>query len=98
MLGFEDISKLPFEVSERIYQSYSGEMAEIMYLGDDGQELTYRKEAGDSDISGDYNVYNTKKEVTADGREAVLKGNGKNITWLSGRMAVFPILYIVKMG
>lgn len=71
-----DISTLPFEVSERIYQSYSGEMAEIMYFGDKGQELTYRKEAGNSDISGDYNVYNIEKEVMRDGRKAVLKGNG----------------------
>lgn len=72
-----DISALPFEVSECIYQSYSGTMAEITYLGAEGQALTYRKEAGDSDISGDYSVYNIEKEVTADGREAVLKGNGK---------------------
>ena len=85
-----DISTLPFEVSERIYQSYSGEMAEIMYLGDDGQDLTYRKKAGDSDISGDYNVYNTEKEVTADGREAVLKGNGNKYNlavWTYGRFS-----------
>ncbi len=40
-----------------------------------GQTLIYRKEAGDSDISGDYNVYDTEKEVDADGRDAVLKGN-----------------------
>lgn len=85
-----DISTLPFEVSERIYQSYSEEMAEIIYFGDDGQELTYRKEAGDSDISGDYNVYNNEKEVTADGREAVLKGNGKKYNlavWTYGRFS-----------
>lgn len=85
-----DISTLPFEVSERIYQSYNGEMAEIMYLGDDGQELTYRKEVGDSDISGDYNVYNTEKEVTADGKKAVLKGNGKKYNlavWTYGRFS-----------
>lgn len=85
-----DISTLPFEVSERIYQSYSGEMAEITYLGDGGQELTYRKEAGDSDISGDYNIYNIEKEVTADGREAVLKGNGNKYNlavWTYGRFS-----------
>ena len=85
-----DIPALPFEVTGRIYQSYSGEMAEITYFGDDGQALTYRKEAGDSDISGDYNVYNTEKEVTADGREAVLKGNGKKYNlavWTYGRFS-----------
>lgn len=85
-----DISTLPFEVSERIYQSYSGEMAEITYLGDGGQELIYRKEAGDSDISGDYNIYNIEKEVTADGREAVLKGNGNKYNlavWTYGRFS-----------
>lgn len=85
-----DISELPFEVSERIYQSYSGEMAEITYLGDGGQELTYRKEAGDSDISGDYNIYNIEKEVTVDGREAVLKGNGNKYNlavWTYGRFS-----------
>lgn len=70
-----DIPTLPFEVSGRVYQSYGGTVAEITYIGDGGQMLTYRKEAGDSDISGDYNVYDTEKEVAAGGRKAVLKGN-----------------------
>lgn len=94
-VGFNiaDISTLPFKVSERIYriyQSYGGDMAEITYLGENGQELTYRKEAGDSDISGDYNVYQMEKEVTADGRKAVLKGSGKKYNlavWTYGRFS-----------
>ena len=91
-VGFDvtDISVLPFEVSGRMYQSYSGEMAEIIYLGDGGQTLTYRKEEGNSDISGDYNVYDTEKEVEVGGRKAVLKGSGEKYNlavWTYGRFS-----------
>lgn len=85
-----DISTLPFEVSDCIYQSYDGEMAEIIYFGDDEQTLTYRKEVGDSDISGDYNVYKKEKKVTVDGKEAVLKGDGIKYNlavWTYGRFS-----------
>lgn len=85
-----DISTLPFEVSDCIYQSYDGEMAEIIYFGNDEQTLRYRKEVGDSDISGDYNVYKKEKKVTIYGRKAILKGNGRKYNlavWTYGRFS-----------
>lgn len=78
-VGFEieDISGAPFQARERVYQSYQGEVAEIIYRGEDGEELIYRKAAGEEDVSGDYNDYIVEKEVSAGGKQILLKGDKK---------------------
>ena len=45
------------------------------YTGADRQAV-YRKAAGNQDISGDYNVYDTVGETQAGGSAVTLKGNG----------------------
>lgn len=58
LVGFvvEGLGELPFSVVETRYTAYSGELAEVTYLGEE-QSLTYRKLAGSSDPSGDYTAY-----------------------------------------
>lgn len=84
-----DISKLPFEVSKRIYESYWGEMAEITYMGEN-EQLVYRKAVGDEDISGDYNTYTKEKNLIIDDKTITLKGNGKKYNlaiWTYGKFS-----------
>lgn len=76
-VGFEirDLTVLPFEVESAKYQSNSNLFAQITYTGADRQAV-YRKAAGNQDISGDYNVYDTVGEAQAGGSAVTLKGNG----------------------
>lgn len=76
-LGFpvSDLKYLPFEGYEAEYSLYFGEFAQIDYIN--GSEIvSYRKIKGDEDISGDYNVYDDVKEITAGGISVTVKGNG----------------------
>ena len=76
-LGFpvSDLKYLPFEGYEAEYSLYFGEFAQIDYIN--GSEIvSYRKIKGDEDISGDYNVYDDVKEITAGGVSVTVKGNG----------------------
>lgn len=81
MVGFEvnDLSVLPFAVTQTTYMSYWGELAEITYLGD-GQTATYRISLGDEDISGDYNNYQSVIEVKINENLVTLKGNDEKYT------------------
>ena len=75
-VGFQvsDLSSLPFDVSQRSYLSYFGELAEITYSGEQ-QTACYRKSPGEDDISGDYNTYTSECKFSEKGRQILLKGN-----------------------
>ena len=73
---------VPGDITVENYIVINGTLLEVRF---DGGYL--RKEAGSDDISGDYNVYDTEKTVTANGREITLKGNGDQIhlaIWTDG--------------
>lgn len=70
----EDITSLPFEVTEKTYLTYWGEMAEIIYSGDT-QTLCFRKSMGQEDNSGDYNSYALETEISSGDITVKLKGN-----------------------
>lgn len=76
-VGFpvSDLSVLPFEATEVSYLSLWGELAQIQYLGAEEQAV-FRKSAGTGDNSGDYNRYETAKEISVRGNTVTLKGNG----------------------
>lgn len=75
-VGFpiNEMSALPFQVEDTIYIAYWKEVAEITYTGD-GQTAVYRKGTGSSDISGDYNIYNSEIEMSVNDYNVTLKGN-----------------------
>lgn len=74
-VGFEvnEIASLPFEMTQELYIAYDDEIAEIQYIGTD-MEITYRKAAGVTDISGDYNEYDREETISVNGTEVLLKG------------------------
>ena len=76
ILGFTvaDIHNLPFEVEKTTYYACWKEYAEISYEGT-SQTALYRVTQGNTDISGDYNVYDDVKEVQTDDSVVTLKGN-----------------------
>ena len=69
-----EMNGLLFQVEHTIYVGYWKEVAEITYTGD-GQTAVYRKETGSSDISGDYNIYNSEIQMSINGYDVILKGN-----------------------
>lgn len=75
-VGFpvNEMSGLPFRIENTAYTAYWKEMAEITYTGDE-QTAVYRKGRGLSDISGDYNIYNSETEMRVNDYDVTLKGN-----------------------
>lgn len=75
-VGFpvNEMSGLPFQVEDTTYIAYWKEVAEITYTGDE-QTAVYRKGIGSSDISGDYNIYNSEIEMKVNDCDVTLKGN-----------------------
>ena len=75
-VGFpvSEMSALPFQIKHTTYTAYWKEVAEITYSGD-GQTAVYRKGTGSSDISGDYNIYNSEIVIGVNDYEVTLKGN-----------------------
>lgn len=75
-VGFpiNEMSGLPFQVEDTTYVVYWKEVAEITYTGDE-QTAVYRKGIGSSDISGDYNIYNSEIEISVNDCDVTLKGN-----------------------
>ena len=72
--------------SEKLVQLMSGKMLQVSFRNGDSR-LTVRKQAGDEDISGDYNEYSETEVVTVGDFEVTLRGNdGKvsNATWTAG--------------
>ena len=100
-VGFpvNEMSNLPFEVENTVYLAYWKEVAEITYTGD-GQTAVYRKGTGSSDISGDYNIYNSELQMSINGHEVTLKGNDNIYSlaiWTDGDYSYSLSLSIGKM-
>lgn len=75
IVGFpvEDVTDLPFAVTEVQYMAYPGPMAEVTYRGGEAC-LQFRKTVGDTDPSGDYTVYEAEETITAGAWTVTLKG------------------------
>lgn len=71
-----------------VYRSIKGDMLEIIYCDSDSQEgLRVRKAHGTDDISGDYNVYTTEKDMTVGDVKVHIKENDDVVfvaTWTRG--------------
>lgn len=69
-------SKLPDGYKMSFISVISGETLNIFY-SNGTNEICYRMAKGNEDISGDYNVYKTKNEVTVNGLNVTLRENGE---------------------
>ena len=80
-VGFSvyDLKKetLPFKVDTVEYYSYWKYLAEIEYIGSDGDYAVYRKQAGSEDPSGDYNEYSVQDVISLKDIQITLKGDRK---------------------
>ena len=96
--GFEmSIPERPRMFTQTTYQVMKEEtqtMLEVLYsTGDSGDQMALRKAIGveaETDISGDYNVYNETSTVTVGAYTVTLKGNDQKVnlaTWTSGDYA-----------
>lgn len=76
ILGFTvtEVKNLPFAVGTTTYYACWKEYAEISYEGE-AQSAVYRVTRGNTDISGDYNVYDIVKNVQMGDINVTLKGN-----------------------
>ncbi len=54
-------------------------MFQITYQNSDS-EICIRKQAGDGDISGDYNAYSTNETIDADGIQVSISGNNDTVS------------------
>lgn len=81
-VGFEvgELSGFPFPVQSVSYYVYWGELAQVEYLGEDGESILYRKSRGEGDNSGDYNSYANVVTEEVEGIEVTLKGDGEKYT------------------
>lgn len=93
--GFEmSIPERPRMFTETTYQVLKDgdqTILEVLYSAEDsGEQMVIRKASGaeeDTDISGDYNVYNEVNTVVVGEYEVTLKGNDQKVnlaTWTSG--------------
>lgn len=91
-MGFEmpTIDELPFEVTETVYTNSFG-IARIDYYGAAGENITLSKAKDDgTNISGDYNEYNSVSNETIGGISITMKGNDGTVslaTWTEGTYA-----------
>lgn len=88
-IPMEELAGLPFAVTQTEYTSYWGELAEILYFGED-DTLRYRKSRGTEDNSGDYNQYAQETTLTIFGCVVTLKGGADGYTlaaWTDGTYA-----------
>lgn len=72
---------------EKVIQVMPNSMLQIIFHDADDNRLFVRKEAGDMDISGDYNVYAEENTVTVGAYSITLKGNDGAVStaiWTSG--------------
>ncbi len=80
---------LPFRVVETTFFSRWGEVAEIVYTGEE-QTATFRQSLGGGDNSGDYSVYAETLVREMDGLPVTLKGDGQAYSlavWSDGTYA-----------
>ena len=66
--------------SDKLIQVMSNSMVQIIFLDSDDNRLFVRKEAGDADISGDYNNYNEVSTVTVGVYSVTLKGDNGTVS------------------
>lgn len=88
-IPMEELTGLPFEVTETEYVSYWGNLAEIQYFGQ-ADSACYRKSIGTEDNSGDYNEYAKEKTTEVSGCVVTLKGSMDGYllaTWTDGTYA-----------
>ena len=90
-VGFpvNEVEGLPFSVEKEVYISYWGEMAQIEYTGE-GETAVFRKGTGTDDVSGDYNVYSSVKEIMVGANPVTLKGENDVFTlavWTDGNFS-----------
>jgi len=88
-IGFDvqDISNVPFEVTNVVYSDFFGDIAEIDYYGENDEQLTFRKSIGTDDNSGDYTEYDIIKEIETCGYAITLKGSDEGcslVIWTDG--------------
>ena len=99
----EDVAGFKLTIPESIEgftpSSYSVmkeyQLIQVDFNDDDNHYICIRKAIDDKDISGDYNVYNEKNEVTTDGIKVTLRGNDGKVclaTWTNGKYA-YSIMY-----
>ena len=68
---------LPFKTDTVEYYSYWDYLAEIEYIGSNGDYAVYRKQAGSEDPSGDYNEYSVENMISLKDIKITLKGDGE---------------------
>lgn len=76
-IGVEIVPIQPnFAVKEIEYNLLFGELAEIQYIGEEGESLLLRVSKGEEDNSGDYNDYSSQKTLAFAESSVELKGDG----------------------
>ncbi len=86
-VGFEvETLSVPYEVEEISYLSFYGEIAEVLYTGEN-HTLTYRQSESTDDNSGDYSLYEIEETWIVENMTISAKGteNGYSlIAWNDG--------------
>lgn len=74
-VGFtvEELTELPFPVTDTVYMAFGREMAEIRYCGET-ETAVLRKAVGVDDPSGDYTQYAEELVLDINGTSVTLKG------------------------
>lgn len=91
-VGFDvpQLQDLPFEVTGQVYTDAFG-IARIDYQGGSGENISLSKGIGDgTEVSGDYNEYDSVTEESIGGIELTLKGDGSSMSlaqWTDGEYA-----------
>jgi len=87
--GFElQVPDAPEGYDTVLYRVMNSSMIEVIWMSSDDEDAVeayrIRKEAGDGDISGDYNEYSEVSTVESDGRTVTMKGSDGKVfvmTW-----------------
>ena len=74
-IPIRDLSWLPFEAEETVYQTFGTGFSEIVYTGKD-DTVCYRVSTGSGDTSGDLNEYSWNETRVLDGLTVTLRGEG----------------------
>lgn len=82
-IGFnaKEIQELPFDIKATTYTSYSGELAEIEYVGTKNTAI-FRMAVSDKDedISGNYDEFTSIERHLVNGYNVTIKGHGHQYT------------------
>ena len=91
-VGFavEELTELPFPVTDTVYTAFGSDMAEIRYCGET-ETAVLRKAVGIEDPSGDYTQYAEELVLDVNGTSVTLKGeNGQYVLtlWKEGGLCL----------